>query len=347
MDQEICKSVLSGDRLGPAAGLLRVALSAASAPYSAVMRARRWCYAAGLRRAKGAPVPVICVGNVTVGGTGKTPMVAWVVEQLKAAGAVPAVLTRGYKAVGGRSDEAELLKRLAGVPVIVDADRLAGAAEAAERGANVCVMDDGFQHLRLRHDLDIVLIDATNPFGYGRVLPRGLLREPLSALRWAHALVITRSDRVGTRTLEDIRRRLRRFAPRASLHAAVHEPACLIDEQGRQMPLSALAGRRVCAFCGLGNPQPFFDLLHALGADVGAREALGDHAVYDSAALERLRKAASANRCLLFLTTQKDFVKLPAEQFPHPVWQLAVRMKITEGQEELIASLRGTLRRPQ
>ncbi|MFW6062423.1 MAG: tetraacyldisaccharide 4'-kinase, partial [Planctomycetota bacterium] len=222
MDQQSVIEIMSGQRSGAKARVTRGLLHAASMPYAVAMRARRRAYRAGLLGSVGVDVPVICVGNLTAGGTGKTPMVAWVIRELDAAGKTPAVLSRGYKAVDGQSDEAELLKAVCRVPVVMDPDRVAGARRAIEGGADVLVMDDGFQHRRLRRDLDIVLIDATNPFGFDHVLPRGLLREPPSALRYAGAVVVTRSDMISAEQLDALLERLAALAPGATLHTAVH-----------------------------------------------------------------------------------------------------------------------------
>ncbi|RPI60870.1 MAG: tetraacyldisaccharide 4'-kinase, partial [Planctomycetaceae bacterium] len=284
MDTHRAMEILSGRRRGAAATLLRTALLAAAGPYSAAMRLRRRAYGCGLLPRHSAGVPVICVGNITTGGTGKTPMVAWVAGRLVATGARPAVLTRGYKSVNGKSDEAELLSQLLGpdVPVIVNPDRVAGAAAAVARGATVLVMDDGFQHCRLRRDLDIVLIDATNPFGFGHCLPRGLLREPTSALADADAIVITRSDQAAPQALEALRADLSKLAPQAYLYHATHKPSAVLDECARPLPLEVLAApaRRVFAFCGLANPDGFFDTVKSLGANLAGQAALEDHADY-------------------------------------------------------------------
>ncbi|MCY2924491.1 MAG: tetraacyldisaccharide 4'-kinase, partial [Planctomycetota bacterium] len=148
----------SGDVLGKAVHAMADVLGA---PYAGAVRLRRWAYRKGLLHSHKAGVPVVCVGNLTAGGTGKTPMVAWVVKHLREQGRRPAILTRGYKAHRGISDEAELLKAVTGADVVVQADRVAGAAGAIAAGADVCVMDDGYQHLRLRRDFSIVLLDAT------------------------------------------------------------------------------------------------------------------------------------------------------------------------------------------
>jgi len=228
-------------------------------PYGAVMRLRRWAYNRGILTSHHVKVPVICVGNITTGGTGKTPMVKWVVDQLLERGKSPAILTRGYKSVDGKSDEAELLAQLTGVPVVINPDRVAGARHAIKSGANVIVMDDGFQHLRLQRDLDIVLIDAMDPFGHNACLPCGLLREPKTALRAAGAIVITRCENQSPEALENLQDQLTRLAPQAILAQAIHAPVGIIDHNGNSLPLDALAGRKVVAFCGVGNPETMLD----------------------------------------------------------------------------------------
>jgi len=336
MDEQSIKDILSGRCRGLAPALLRAALWVASRPYSLAVRLRRWMYRRGLRKRHRVGAPVICVGNLTTGGTGKTPMAAWAVNALKAAGRTPAVLTRGYKAVAGKSDEAQLLAGLCDVPVIVNADRLAGAQEAIAGGADVLVMDDGFGHLRLRRDLDIVLIDATNPFGYGHCLPRGLLREPTSALRDADAVVITHADAADEESLASLSQRIGRLAPSASLHIAAHRPVRIIDDNGGELGVEALAGRKVFAFCGIGNPGYFFAMLAGLYARPVRTWALPDHAAYTPERIASLRNQVEQCQADLLVTTQKDFVKLAGLTLPRPVWQLVVDMRITRGADELL-----------
>ncbi len=335
---------MSGRRGGISASALRSLTWLLSKPYACLMRLRRWVYRGGLLSARAAGVPVVSVGNITAGGTGKTPMVAWVVARLKKAGRRPAVLIRGYKAVGGRSDEAELLERLTGAPVIVNPDRLAGARAAVAGGANCLVVDDGFQHLRLRRDLDVVLVDATRAFGYGHCLPRGLLREPLTALRDADAIVITRSNLIEREELASLRLRLERLAPAASLHLAVHAAVALSGAPGEKLPVSELAGRKVCAFCGIGNPEAFFATLSSAGAEVAERVAFDDHVAYDQGVLGRIAGAAAACRAEVLVTTAKDRVKIDgAFRLAVPLWALEVEMRIVEAAEVLEASIMGAL----
>ena len=346
MRERAIHELLSGRTTGPLAGLARAGLLAASLPYSAAMRLRRWAYRRQLpglfsrRPHCDNRIGIICVGNITTGGTGKTPMVAMIVRHLCELGRRPAILTRGYKGRGGRSDEAQLLEQLSQGPrpvsVIVNPDRVAGAQAAVAGGADVLVMDDGFAHLRLGRDLNIVLIDALNPFGYGYCLPRGLLREPPSALADADAIVITHADQAGADDVDALRRKLAALSPRATMHQAAHVPACVIDAQGREQPPQTLAGKKVFAFCGLGNPESFFETIRGLGAELSGKLALNDHATYDAATLEAIIRAARACGAEMLLTTQKDFVKLRSLPCDMEIRQLAVRMEITQGRQELL-----------
>jgi tetraacyldisaccharide 4'-kinase len=304
-------------------------------PYAGLARLRRWAYRRGLLRSHEADVPVICVGNLSAGGTGKTPMVAWVVRYLRQRGRKPAILTRGYKAVGGVSDEAELLKAMTGAEVVVMADRVAGAAKAVAGGADVCVMDDGFQHLRLRRDLNIVLLDATRPLAQLHCPPCGLLREGLWALADAQAIVLTRCDLAEVEELAALEERLAKAAPGASRHRAVHRAVAVIDETGARRPPEELAGRKVFAFCGLGNPAAFFGTLAGLGAEVVSSASFGDHAAYSQKDLSGLFGSAAAKGADLLVTTEKDYVTLARLPVSGPIWRLAVEVRIVGGEAEL------------
>jgi len=311
-------------------------------PYSGVMTLRRWAYNRGVLPSAEAAVPVICVGNITTGGTGKTPMVDWVVCRLKEAGGKPAILTRGYKSVGGKSDEAELLKRRCGVNVVVNPDRLAGARAATDEGADVLVMDDGFQHMRLRRDMDIVLIDAMNPFGFGCCLPLGRLREPLSALRDAHAIVITRSDVVIPEFIEYLEEELNRRAPQASIHLGAHKPTGFIDSDGQEIPLDDISGRKVLIFAGIGNPRAFITTVENLGAEPVDFCIFSDHQEYSPAVIQRIYDRADAGGAEILVTTEKDHVKLAEFEFDRPLWTVVVEMDVSRDRQELVDKIRNT-----
>ena len=219
MKQETYRNLVSGHTSGPLAAFLRSILVLLSWPYSLVVRLRNGLYSSGVLRRHRVNAVVICVGNLTTGGTGKTPLVVWLCKRLQSKGLRVAVLTRGYRATNQKSEignqeysdePAVLTARCPDVSVVVNPVRVAGARQAiGEHDAEVLILDDGFQHRRLARDIDIVTIDATSPFGYGRLLPAGLLREPVAGLRRAHAAVITRCDQISEERLAQIVRQLR------------------------------------------------------------------------------------------------------------------------------------------
>ncbi len=239
------KRLISGELRGLLPAAARACLRPLSWVYRAAVSVRNRAYELGLLPCYQAGVPVISVGNITAGGTGKTPMVEYLCRRLCTAGWRPAIVSRGYGARAGPNDEALLLAaNLPAVPHVQEPDRVAGAREAIERhGCDIIVLDDGFQHRRLRRDLDLVLIDCTNPFGYGYLLPRGLLREPLAGLRRADAIVLTRAECLPPADLDQLRRQLERLAGNKPLLTASHRPRQLWRTDGSTEPLRRLGGQ--------------------------------------------------------------------------------------------------------
>jgi tetraacyldisaccharide 4'-kinase len=313
MNQRDYRELVSGERQGVGAMLLRTALLAAALCYGAVVGMRNLLYGLGVLKAHRARGAVISIGNITVGGTGKTPLVIWVCKLLRERHIPCAVLTRGYKASGeALSDEPAILaESLGDVGVVVNPDRVAGAADAVKRlGARVMVMDDGFQHRRLARDLDVVTVDATLPFGYGKMLPAGLLREPIRSLRRANAVVITRSDQVSEAELGELEGVLRRANPRLVTARTVHKVSCLKALDEAETPIEKLKGKRVYAFCGIGNPEGFVRTLEGLGAEVVGRRFFDDHHRYTDPEIREIEQEGAELKSDLILTTQKDRTKL-------------------------------------
>lgn len=265
-----------------------------------------------------ASLPVISVGNLAAGGTGKTPMTAWLVARLRAAGRTPAVITRGY---GGRAgagpldvshgtgplvgadvagDEPVVLAATTGAIVVAGSDRVRGVARAAELGADVAVLDDGFQHRRLARDLDVVLLDAADPFGNGRLLPAGPLREPPGALARAGIVVLTRWE---STTGPAGREAVRGAGVGAPILRAVHRRAGFRDRGGRPVA----APRRAVAFCGIARPDTFLRDLGDEGVDVAAFLAFPDHHRYSEREIARIAGQAAG---AAVVTTAKDIVRL-------------------------------------
>lgn len=310
------RRIASGDA-GWACAPIAAALLAAARVYGWAVAARNR-YHDWRGPAERLAVPVISVGNLTAGGTGKTPMVIHLVRRLTQGGLRPAVVSRGYRAgPDGLNDEHRLIARDCPQAVCVcDADRARGGRRAAElKGADVVLLDDGFQHRRLHRDLDIVLIDATCPFGYDRLLPLGTLREPPASLRRSDVIVLTRADQVDARAAAEIERRIRRHAPDATVLRSRHrvERVATLHGEADETPL---AGRRVVCFAAIGNPAAFEGTVRDLGADVVGRRWWPDHHPYlpcDAADLLRDGRFPPFND---LVTTEKDAVKLSSLHRP-------------------------------
>lgn len=305
--------VISGRSRGPFARLARLGLTACVPFYHAASRLYGLTFDRGWRTVHAAPVPVISVGNLSTGGTGKTPTVAWIVNWLVLHSMRPAILSRGYKSIDAAgNDEKRLLDAMCpGVPHLQNRDRAAAAQQAARAGSNVIVLDDGFQHRRLARDLDLVLIDAVNPWGYGHLLPRGLLREPRSALRRADLVLITRSDQVDSSTRRRLHSEIRRWTT-APVCTSRFEPTRWIGLAGETADLDSLSGQRAAAFCGIGNPEGFRRTLAAIGIRLTEEQwqVFPDHHHYDAHDIRRLNTWADAVGAECLLTTRKDLVKL-------------------------------------
>lgn len=331
--------LVSGRRRGPWPGLLRLGLRAASLPYGLAVRLRNLAYDRGWKSSHRTGVPVVCVGNLTTGGTGKTPCVEFVAGFYRGHELAVAILSRGYGSEQGVNDEALVLEEnLPDVPHLQGADRVELARIALEElESELLVLDDGFQHRRLARDLDLVLIDVTCPWGYGYLLPRGLLREPLTGLRRAHAVVLTRCDQVTTEELKAIRERVTRIAPTLPIAETIHKPDALINSDGQSESLDLLKGQSVAAFCGIGNPEAFRRTLLDLEANVVHFRTYADHHPYGRGDVEDLSALArSLPAGTLLITTQKDLVKLRINQLgERPLYALRIRLAFQAGQDAL------------
>lgn len=299
------------------------------------MHLRNGCYDRGLLRTTRAALPVISVGNLSVGGTGKSPLVAWLAQKLRQRNVRVAVLSRGYGQLdNGRNDEAlELELQFPDVPHLQHWDRIASAKLASqELDMEVLVLDDGFQHRRLGRDLEIVLLDASEPPASRWLLPGGLLREPLSSLARADVVVLTRAARAAPAAYKKLLRQVKRHAPRAVVLAANHQPANLWNAAGEVLELDQLSGQPVLAFCAIGHPGSFFASLEELGAHVLDRRTWPDHhpfAAEDIASLARWTQQYPA--AARVICTMKDWVKIQSETIGElPLLALRIEMQFSE-----------------
>ena len=348
----------------PDTPVVTAGLSVLSWAYRAAIAVRDRAYRWGVLPTGRLPCPVVSVGNLTLGGSGKTPTVELAVRTLLDMGAIPAVLSRGYGRVtrgvhvvadrdGIRAeprsagDEPLLLaERLPGVPVVVGENRYEAGRVAVERcGATALVLDDGFQHRTLAKDLEIVAVEGTEPWGNGRLFPRGVLREPMSALRRANVVVVTNPAHQAA--TENIARSLRHHGSQAAVLTGSYRAEALRRAgEGAPQPPSALAGRRVVAFAGLASPAGFVTTLAGLGATVAELVDFPDHHPYTEADLLRVRSSARRAGASCVVTTEKDWVRLrEVPRLDVELWVLSVRLDMGADRAALVEALAETLRR--
>ncbi len=343
---------------------LRATLSAAEGLFRAGAAARGALYRSGLARQVRAGAPVVSIGNLAVGGAGKTPATLAVAERLVRRGRRVAVLSRGYGARrtderlvsdGGRTllpaeeagDEPLLLaRRLPGVAVLCGGRRVDLARRAVgELGADALVLDDGFQHRALHRDLDVVVLDAANPSGNGRLLPRGPNREPWSALRRADLAWLSRTDQAAPAALDALRARVAESTGRPPVES-IHAVEDVLDGSlGRSFGAAALAGRRVLLLCALARPEGFRRTLASLGAEVAGERVFRDHHAFRDEELEEALRGADEAGCEAVATTEKDAVRLPHRLASDPRWRVVrIRARIVAGEDVLEEQLDRALR---
>jgi len=341
---------VSGRRRGVAAAGVRLALRLGEVPYTWAVRWRNWCYDRGWKETHRVGVPVVSVGNLTLGGTGKTPMVEWLARWFRRQGVRVTLISRGYGAQSGaRNDEAlELEQKLPDVPHLQNPNRVAAAETAIEEfECQLILLDDAFQHRRIARDLDIVLLDALEPLGFGHVFPRGTLREPIAGLRRADVVVLSRADMLPHAGREDIRRIVQLHAPEAVFLEASHAPLALLDCGGKEASLDSLAGRPVAAFCGIGNPAGFRHTLRACDYRLADFREFPDHHDYVRSDVASLADWAGRLDVEAVVCTCKDLVKLGIPEIGgRPLWAVNVGIDFLTGQGDLETELGRLLERP-
>ncbi len=339
---------MAGQDRTVAGACLKPVLWVLSCLYGVIVIVACALYRRGVWRVYKARKPVVSVGNITAGGVGKTPIVMLIAEYLFRKGLHPVVLTRGYMSGGpssaASSDEALMMaERLKGVRVVVNPDRVVAVqALQSDTALDLFIMDDGFQHWRLARDLDIVAIDATAPLGRGHVLPRGLLREPLTALRRAGLFIITKTD-IGQGQMDDIRRLLAWVNPRCPVVETIHAPVAAHELwQGRGSSDLVSLRDRVIALSAIGAPDTFTATLRQCGAVVEGVFAYEDHHVYTSEDARAIVRSCMEKKIMKVVTTEKDAVKLRGlkEAFQGvSLWVLEINLKVVHGETELFSRL--------
>lgn len=328
--------VISGEDAGLLPALCRGGLAVASWFFGAAVALRGYAYDRRWRPTLHLGVPVISVGNLTTGGTGKTPTVIMIARQLQELGRRPAVLTRGYRApAGGLPDEVMVIQEeCPGVPVVINPDRVAGGREALTRyQADVLLLDDGYQHRRLARDMNIVLVDATAPMGIPGLLPRGTWREPPTALRRADYLMLTRCEQIPQELAEVAANLLAQWISPRHIYQQYTQVVGLFDAAGNQVKP---AGQRVIALAGIANPDGFVNTLQAMGLCVSAGFWFDDHHHYDPPAdFAAIRRGVAGRPIAAWVTTHKDWVKLRGAPAPAPLWHVRTQCRLEGVQAQL------------
>jgi len=343
---------ISGKRTDPLAVATRLALWTVTPAYRLAVAIRNRKFTRDTSAVTRVDVPVVSIGNLTTGGTGKSPMVIWVSQRLRELGLRVAIISRGYggqrNASGTRpNDEAlEMQQRLPDVPQLQDPDRIKSAIIAIEELETQClVMDDGFQHRRLHRDLDVVLVDATNPFGYGYLLPRGLLREPIGSLARADVVVVTRCQQVNQSVIDDILKVIARATDGDHQSPVICQTQTVakrwLQFDGQSMDVSDFGTDPVFACCAIGNPDSFIKTAQLSGANVVGQKFFPDHHVFARDDIENVVQLAREKGALRIICTHKDLVKIAINQMDSmPFFALQIDLEFTHGEKALIDKLR-------
>ncbi|MEW4489175.1 tetraacyldisaccharide 4'-kinase [Thalassoglobus sp. JC818] len=337
IDEHKFLEVISGRESGVAPSLLRGLLVLLEPFYLAGAQSKNFLFDAGLKKPQRVPSRVISIGNVTTGGTGKTPTVAWVCNFFERHHLRPGIVSRGYRSLDGEgNDEQRLLQKLCpNVPHLQNRDRIEAARQLIEsHHPDVIILDDGFQHRRLHRELDVVLIDCLNPWGYGHVLPRGLLRESAKGLSRAGIVLLTRADQVTDAQRESIHKQVRRYTD-CPVVSSRFVPTGLRNSSGESLSFSELQERKVFAFSAIGHPEAFRRTLSSVGFDVADDRFLQfpDHHHYTEEDFATIREAARSTSSASLITTAKDLVKINDDRIGDlSVWAIEISLEILDFQ---------------
>jgi tetraacyldisaccharide 4'-kinase len=329
--------------------------------YGLIYLIRLSLFRLGIFKQRKLKAKVISVGNITLGGTGKTPLVIYLAKKLSERDENPTILTRGY---GRKKKEmVELTEdtyqgfnwedagdeplvmagRLPGVPILVSKNRRTSGHHAVQKfGNHVLILDDGFQHLKLFRDLDIVVIDATNPFGNGKFLPAGILREPLSSLRRADVFVLTKTDQTSNK--DELKKTLREFNPEAIVAESVYRIRSIIDfASGTSVESKGIENKKALAFSAIGNPSSFENSLKTLKVRLIKHRTFRDHHPYKSKEISDLGREAKELKADFLITTEKDSVRIPLiKETEIPIYVLKIDLTVTQGEQILFNKIEGT-----
>lgn len=331
-------SLMKDKRRGPFDVFVKGILRFLSWGYLFAIKIVDWAYFYGIRRVHKVDIPVISVGNITLGGTGKTPFSIFLAEYFLSVNKLPAILTRGY----GRDECRMITDEVPNVPVFVGQDRLKSAESARLSKRDVLILDDAFQHRRIAREINILLLDASSIFGNGRLFPRGILREPASSCRRADLFVVTKADAVKEDKKKEIIKDLNDLAPGKDIVFARHKVSFFSDVTGAAYAPEAFRAKRVVLASGIADPDYFAFLVESSGAVIAGRHDFSDHYQYSNKDIAHLAAEAAKVKAEGIIMTKKDFIKikkLDISSIEDKIFVLNILMEITEGKEKLLAGL--------
>lgn len=346
MDGKAFRDLVAGKKKDIWSTFLLWGLAGLELPYSAVVSFRNRLYDSGVSRSTSVSVPTVSVGNMTLGGTGKSPLVTWLGRFFLENGFQPGIVSRGYHSSKQFSGEQTILANdeylelafcLPTVPHVQSPDRIAASKQLLSDfpSTDLIILDDAMQHRRIHRDLNIVLLDATEPFGFEHVFPRGTLREPLSGLKRADVIFLSRADLVSEQIRQEIKARVLEITPSILWGEIVHVPDGLISLDRSKKDLDILQGKKVLAFCGIGNPAAFRQTIESCGAEVAELIAFPDHHHYSNEDWDRLEKAVDYCSPDFVLCTMKDMVKLDRSKINgKEILAVSIQIRFFDGESE-------------
>jgi tetraacyldisaccharide 4'-kinase len=339
MIRDFIHSLMTDRRNAPPYAPLKGILHLISLGYSLALSLRKLFYRIGIFKTSRLPMRVVSVGNITLGGTGKTPFVIMLAKLLSDMSAEPVVLTRGY----GWDEQAMLKKSLGDIPLMVGEDRVRSARRAVRLyGSDTAILDDGFQYWEMARDLDIVLVDSRNPFGNGVLFPRGILREPKRSIEKADIVVFTKVNKAAS-DLRTLKEDLIQLKKSLVFLEAVHRPKLAYDLKAKKaMDPAYIKDKRVILISSIGDPGYFEETVRDLGARIAGHIKFGDHHNYDQRDIKEIAKVCAERNFDFLVTTEKDAVKfgrLGLSIADYALIVLSVEMEIVSGKEELLARL--------
>jgi tetraacyldisaccharide 4'-kinase len=331
-------SIMKDQRGGIFAAVLKSILRLLSWVYTGAIKIVDWAYTAGIRRVHEISIPVVSVGNITLGGTGKTPFTMFLANYYSGSGRKPGVLIRGY----GKDERRMLRDELPDARVFAGQDRVRSARMAVKDGMDVLILDDGFQHRRISRDLNILMLDPDSMLGNSFLFPRGMLREPLSSVKRADVLVLSKIDKIGEERKKEIIQKLKAIAPDKVIVQSRHKPVFLNDVTGTVYSTESLKGQKVCLASGIADPEYFASLVKDLGAMIALRYDYADHYNYRQKDINMIYAAVKDKGIEKIITTKKDYVKmqhLNLLDIEEKVFILDIEVDVLEGKEALVDRL--------